>query len=123
MIDTRKQTGTKGEDFASRYLEQAGIKIIERNWRCQAGEADIIADESGTLVFVEVKTRRSIAAGFPEESVTKAKRRRYETIAAYYLSLNDSPSTRVRFDVIGVMLTGEEQAFVKHHRDVFAAGE
>jgi putative endonuclease len=75
------------------------------------------------LVFVEVKTRRTITTGFPEEAVTRAKRRRYEVIAAYYLSQEQRPSMRVRFDVISIVLTGTNQAFLKHYRDVFASGE
>jgi len=118
-----KQIGDKGEQFAGAYLEQAGITILERNWRCKAGEADIIAMEGPELVFVEVKTRRNFNAGFPEESVTAAKRHKYETIAAYYLSQSEAPSARVRFDVISILITGDNRAFLKHHRDVFACGE
>jgi len=123
MTDTRKLTGEKGEEFAARYLIREGFEVLERNWRCKAGEADIIACENNTLVFVEVKARNTIEAGFPEDSVTKAKRRRYETIAAYYLSQEEPSSMQVRFDVISIMFTGEQKCFLKHHRDVFASGE
>ena len=123
MTDTRKQTGVDGEDYAARYLTSEGYQLLERNWRCNAGEADIIAYELDTLVFIEVKTRRNFNAGFPEESVTRAKRRRYESIAAYYLSQGTQPSMRVRFDVISIMLTGANQAFLRHFKDVFASGE
>ncbi|MDR0459080.1 MAG: YraN family protein [Coriobacteriales bacterium] len=123
MSDSNRQVGAKGEEFAARYLEREGVEVVERNWSCKAGEADIIARDDDALVFVEVKTRRSMQTGFPEEAVTQAKRRRYEKIAAYYLSQKQTASTRVRFDVISIMLTGEQQAFLKHHRDVFACGE
>jgi putative endonuclease len=123
MSDTLKQIGARGEDFAVRYLQGEGLEVLERNWRCKAGEADIIASDNGTLVFIEVKTRRSIEAGFPEESVTKVRRRRYETIAAYYLSMHEPPSMRIRFDVISIMLTSEYRGFLKHHQDVFGSGE
>lgn len=121
--DTRKEVGASGEDFAANYLANEGFRILERNWRCKAGEADIIALDCDTLVFAEVKTRRTITTGFPEEAVTRAKRRRYEVIAAYYLSQEQRPSMRVRFDVISIVLTGTNQAFLKHYRDVFASGE
>jgi putative endonuclease len=123
MTASTKELGVRGEDFAVKYLEREGYEVIERNWRCKPREADIIANDGCTLVFCEVKTRRSLEKGFPEESVTKAKRRRYETIAAYYLSEHDLPSMRVRFDVISIIVTGERQAFLKHHRDFFACGE
>ena len=121
--DTRKQLGASGESFAASYLQQEGYKVIERNWVCKAGEADIIAYDQDTLVFIEVKTRRTLTTGFPEEAVTRAKRRRYEIIAAYYLSQEQRPSMRVRFDVISIILTGTNQAFLKHYRDFFASGE
>ena len=112
-----------GMQFAVRYLERECINILERSWRCNAGEADLIVKEDGDLVFIEVKTRSDFNAGFPEETVTAKKRRRYETIAAHYLSQTDPPSMRVRFDVISILITGDGRAFLKHHRDVFAVGE
>ena len=123
MSNKNKRIGEIGEEFATHYLLDAGVDVLDRNWRCAAGEADIIAIEEGTLVFIEVKTRRNVSAGFPEESVTRVKRRRYETIAAYYLSQSDPPSMRVRFDVISILLTADWRAFLKHHRDVFGCGE
>ncbi|MCL2136109.1 MAG: YraN family protein [Coriobacteriia bacterium] len=123
MSYSSKETGITGEALANKYLCDEGITVIERNWRCNAGEADIIAIEDGTLVFIEVKTRTNIKAGFPEESVTRAKRHKYEIIAAYYLSEVDSPSIQIRFDVISVLLVGERQAMLRHHRDVFSYGE
>ncbi|MCL1879859.1 MAG: YraN family protein [Actinomycetia bacterium] len=119
MGDENKLLGRRGEEFACSYLQREGLKILERNWRCDIGEADIIASEDGDLVFVEVKTRRNMDSGFPEESVTRKKRQRYEAIAANYLCSLQGSSTRVRFDVIAVLITGEHQAFLKHHRDAF----
>ena len=79
------------------------MEILERNWTCYAGEADIIArDERNTLCFVEVKTRRGVEKGFPEEAVTAKKRDRYEKIAACYLQRSDYVDIRVRFDVITI---------------------
>ncbi|MCL2339895.1 MAG: YraN family protein [Actinomycetia bacterium] len=123
MTDSPRSVGARGEDFATHYLEKAGLTILERNWRCPAGEADIIAQDEDALVFIEVKTRQNIAAGFPEDSVNRGKRRRYEMIAAYYLSQSNSVSTQVRFDIIAILLTGAGQAFLKHHHDVFGVGE
>jgi putative endonuclease len=118
--DQRKVIGAKGEGFACAFLERGGFKLLERNWRCKVGEVDIIALEEDDLVFIEVKTRTSLDSGFPEESVTRRKRQRYEMIAAYYLSEYCGMSRRVRFDVIAILITGEHQAFLKHHRDAFS---
>ncbi len=121
--DTRKQLGARGEAVACLYLERQGIEILERNWRCQAGEADIIAREDDEIVFIEVKTRASLSAGLPEDSVTRQKRRKYEGIAIYYLSKADAPSSKVRFDVISITLVNEGRAFLRHHRDAFCSGD
>jgi putative endonuclease len=115
----KKNVGKKGEDLACSLLQHNGAEVLERNWKCQAGEADIIAREDGDLVFVEVKTRRNIAAGFPEEAVTAQKRARYEKIALLYLADHDLPSSRVRFDVIAVTLISENKTLIRHHRDAF----
>jgi len=119
----RRLLGQKGEGFACDFLRRSDFRIVERNWRCPAGEADIIALEEDELVFIEVKTRTSLYKGFPEDAVTRKKRQRYELIAAYYLSDYSGPSRRIRFDVIAIILTGENQAFLKHHRDAFAFGD
>ena len=123
MTKKRLQLGERGEEVSCLYLEGKGMDIIERNWKCQAGEADIIVRDGEDLVFVEVKARSSEAKGFPEEAVTAEKRRRYEHIALNYLFSHDLPSARVRFDVIALVLNGEGKAFLRHHRDPFGEGE
>ena len=121
--DTRKELGARGEAVACLYLERQGIEILERNWRCKAGEADIIAREDDEIVFIEVKTRASLSAGLPEDSVTRQKRRKYEGIAIYYLARADAPSSKVRFDVISITLVNAGRAFLRHHRDAFSTGD
>jgi putative endonuclease len=118
-----QRVGRRGEDMASRYLSDNNFVILERNWKCKCGEADIIAEEEGTLVFIEVKTRSSASSGLPEDAVTRTKRARYERIAISYLAAHRHPSCRVRFDVIAIVLTGEACCLLRHHRDAFAAGE
>ena len=119
MTVQRKQLGKKGEDIACMYLESQGLEVIERNWRCQSGEADIIAREEGVLAFIEVKTRRSQAAGLPEDAVDLRKRRKYEKIATDYLFSHDLASTRIRFDVMALLLSNDGKALLRHHRDAF----
>lgn len=113
--------GRKGEDAAARYLELRGYEILERNWQCPFGEADIIAMDGSTLVFVEVKTRSGIEYGFPEEAVTKEKRRRYEKISACYLKESDYVDIAFRFDVIGLLVLDGSRASLKHHINAYGA--
>ena len=84
-----KEIGKKGEDAAASYLKNKNYKIIERNWKCNIGEADIIALFEDTIIFVEVKTRTNIEKGLPEDAVGVKKRRKYECIAAMYLQDHD----------------------------------
>ena len=85
MSDGRKTTGSRGELLAAGYLRRQGYAILRTNWRCRRGEIDIIARDGATLVFVEVRTRRSANLGSPEESVTPAKQRRLAELAQTYL--------------------------------------
>jgi putative endonuclease len=115
-----QKIGYLGENMACEYLERGDIVILERNWRCSFGEADIIADDQGTLVFIEVKTRSAGYPGLPESAVTKEKRGRYERIAVSYLERHERSSGRVRFDVIAIQLLGEHQCLLRHHLDAFS---
>mgnify|MGYP004715069709 CR=1 FL=1 len=117
-----KDLGRKGEEAAARFLVRRGYDIIERNWTCIAGEADIIALDEDTLVFVEVKTRSSAANGLPGEAITKEKRTRYEKIACLYLEHSEVSDAPVRFDVISITLIGPDRAFVRHHIAAFGVG-
>jgi putative endonuclease len=123
MTRQRKRLGNQGEDLACAYLKNQGAEIIERNWKCQAGEADVIVREGDDIVFVEVKTRSSDSAGFPEEAVDYKKRRRYEKIAMEYLFSHDLPAARVRFDVLALLLSNNGKAFLRHHRDAYCEGD
>ena len=113
--------GARGEEAACAFLIRRGFDVLERNWVCAAGEADIIALEEDTLHFIEVKTRMSDARGFPAEAVDTAKRARYERIAELYLrSIEDGDDVCVTFDVISIIVTGEHRAFLRFHRNVLA---
>ena len=115
-----RELGRRGEDAAARYLYRHGYEIVERNWACCAGEADIIARDGRTVVFVEVKTRRDCDKGFPSEAVTAAKRERYEKIACVFLSNCDLDDVSVRFDVMSIVVVGTDRAFVRHTIDAFS---
>ena len=116
------ELGRRGEDAAARFLDRRGYEIIERNWTCIAGEADIIARDGEALVFVEVKTRSSTERGLPSEAVDAEKRDRYERIAALFLQNYAVVDVPVRFDVVALVVVAPDRALVRHHINAFAAG-
>lgn len=114
--------GRRGEDAAARYLQRRGYDIVERNWTCAAGEADIVARDGEALVFVEVKTRSSTDKGLPSEAVNAEKRQRYERIAALFLQGYEVVDVPVRFDVVSLMVVPPDRALIRHHINAFSAG-
>jgi putative endonuclease len=82
-----------------------GYRILERNFRCRAGEVDLVAEDADDLVFVEVKTRRGDVYGSPEEAVTLQKQRKIVEVANYYLDLHSSSERSWRIDVVAVQLS------------------
>ncbi len=105
MIDqsSTRVLGRQGEDIAWEYLKRRGYRILERNYRCRYGEIDLVAKDGETIVFIEVKSRRTAAFGDPEESVSPAKQKKISTVALNYLKdkgLYDRPA---RFDVVSVL--------------------
>ena len=94
-----------GEEHAARYLRAKGYRIRERNFRARSGEVDIIAEQKGALVFVEVKARSSEEFGEPREAVTGWKQRRIARAAAEYVAARQQGERSVRFDVVEVLLT------------------
>ena len=120
---TAKEIGTLGESLAAGYLRQRGYEIIERNYRCPEGEADIIAfdEDDDEVVLVEVKTRRLRSAAdevYPEEAVTPKKERRYRRIA-YCYAMEHFPTPSIRFDVIAVSLAAGCVAGIDHLYSAF----
>lgn len=113
------ELGKRGEEAAACFLERREYEILDRNWKCIAGEADIVALQDDTLCFIEVKTRKDAQKGFPSEAVDTRKRSRYERIAACYLKDHDYADVRVRFDIIAILVLGEDRAFLRHHLNAF----
>ncbi len=104
--------GKYGEDFAVSVLEAEGCTVLERNFRCRAGEIDIIAEKDGTLYFVEVKTRRGLGAGRPAEAVTYWKQQKTRIAAAVYLQSHGGEQERnCSFHVIEVLYHHISDAF------------
>jgi len=104
MKITQKQLGAQGEDMAAAALKKQGYKILERNYRTPLGEIDLIARHQGFLVFLEVKTRRSLHFGEPQEAVSPAKQARLKRLADYYLKQKRLGEVPVRFDVVAITM-------------------
>ena len=100
-VTTGADLGRRGEDLAARHLAGAGYQIVARNWRCEHGELDLVVQDSDSLAFVEVRTRRGRALGTPEESVTPAKQAKLIDLALAYVQAHDWPG-HWRIDVVAV---------------------
>jgi len=110
--------GRYGEDVAARHLSEHGLVVLQRNWRCELGEIDIIAREGDCLVVIEVKTRRSDAYGSPLEAVTPRKVARLRRLAARWLAESGLHPPAVRIDVVAVRRPPSGPAQVEHLRAV-----
>lgn len=106
--------GQYGEAVAARYLERNGWLILGRNWRCAAGEIDVIAQREGTIAICEVKTRRSTRFGTPLEAVTPAKAHRLRKLAALWLAQHRQYVEHVRVDVIAVLVDDAGYSQIQH---------
>jgi len=100
--DYKRRLGRRGEEIAVAYLRQQGYRVLARNWRCTAGELDIVAWEEETLAFVEVRTRRGDRFGTPEESITPTKQAKLVELAQTYLQENGLTDQNWRIDVVAV---------------------
>ena len=100
--DYKRRLGRHGEEIAVGYLRQQGYRVLARNWRCTAGELDIVAREGETLAFVEVRTRRGDRFGTPEESITPTKQAKLVELAQTYLQENGLTDQNWRIDVVAV---------------------
>jgi putative endonuclease len=119
--DDRKLLGKYGEELAESFLREQGYGIVERNWRCRTGELDIIAEFEGTLVFVEVRTRRpSGSFGIAKESIDYRKQLKVRETIQFYLHRYKKHDQRVRIDVITVELSADgADPHIEHMQGAF----
>lgn len=96
------ELGKRGEDAACQYIENIGCKVIERNWRYEKHEIDIIAEDEQYIIFVEVKTRASDQWGNPEDFISNSQIKRIVTAADFYIQEKDIDK-EPRFDVISII--------------------
>ena len=108
MSEARKFIGRYGEDLACDYLRDKGYTIVARNYKIKIGELDIIAKRDNLIIFVEVKTRKSLSYGYGLESITWRKQQTIRKIAEYYYAKLQDPYLKVRIDVLDILLNQDE---------------
>lgn len=109
--------GREGEELAAAYLQEQGMRVLARNWRCRAGELDIVALDGHELVAVEVKTRRSLAYGHPFEAVTPVKLARLRALGLAWRA-EHGVRFPLRIDAVAVVSDGGTEPVVEHLRGV-----
>ena len=118
MTTKYQQFGEKSESVAVNCLKKQGYRIIELNYRTKLGEIDIIAKQGKTLVFIEVKARKSSRFGRPELAVTPKKQRKISMVALYYLKSTKQSNAKARFDVVAIN-SAKERPSIKIIKNAF----
>lgn len=114
----KQSLGAYGERIAARHLAALGMTVLDRNWRCDAGEIDLVLREGDLLVVCEVKTRRSAAYGHPLEAVTAVKVARLRRLAALWTGAHHVRATGIRLDMVGVLAPLRGAPQVEHVRGI-----
>jgi putative endonuclease len=117
-LNAKDVLGRRGEQLAVEHLQRAGLRILDRNWRCADGEIDIVAAERRALVVCEVKTRSGVRYGTPLEAITRQKRNRLRRLAIRWLVAHGILFDEIRIDVVGVLRSESGEFSVDHVRGV-----
>jgi putative endonuclease len=104
-----KEKGAAAEEAAAEYLSARGCRVLTRNYRTALGEIDLIAEQEDLLIFVEVRSRREISRGLPQETVNRAKQQKIRRVATQYLKHHQAMERFCRFDVVGILLGRQNQ--------------
>jgi putative endonuclease len=102
MPSKDQEFGKESESAAVKHLKKNGYRIIEQNYRTKLGEIDIIAKEKNTIVFVEVKSRKTLSYGNPKYALTPKKKRKISMAALYFLKVTKQSGSKARFDVVSI---------------------
>jgi putative endonuclease len=108
--------GAYGEQVAARHLAEQGLVVLDRNWRCDEGELDLVLRDGDVLVVCEVKTRTSVEHGSPHEAVTEAKLARLVRLAVRWIDAHDVRPEEIRVDLVAVLRPHRGPALVEHVR-------
>ena len=118
----RRWFGTRAERAADRFLRRQGLRILRRNYSCPHGEIDLIAEEGGCIVFVEVRSTGTADPQRPAASVDETKQRRLTRLALHFLQKNRLLEYPARFDVLAVSWPeGQREPVIVHYRQAFEA--
>jgi putative endonuclease len=119
----KDELGVRGERIAERHLVRRGLTVLDRNWRCPQGEIDLVLRDGDEVVFVEVKTRSSVAFGHPLEAITAAKLARLRRLAGAWCEAHPHGAgqgmRRIRIDAVAVIAPRDLPAIVEHLERVF----
>ena len=115
----RQAIGAYGEGRAARHLVDLGMTVLERNWRCDEGEIDIVLRDGATLVVCEVKTRTSLAAGTPHEAITDDKLARLKRLGERWAAERGIRPDGIRIDLVAVFLPRRGAPAVEHVAGLF----
>jgi putative endonuclease len=119
----KDELGARGEGIAERHLVRRGLTVLDRNWRCPQGEIDLVLRDGDETVFVEVKTRSSVAFGHPLEAITSAKLARLRRLAGAWCEAHPvvagQRARRIRIDAVAVIAPRDLPAVVEHLERVF----
>ena len=118
LMNQHHATGQEGEVIAINWLSRQGFFILHTNWRCYHYELDIVAEKGEILHFVEVKTRKSLQYGYPEEGVTRAKFRRMKAAGAAYLHRYKDNRIRVQYDILSILLQNDQEPQITLIEDI-----
>ncbi len=111
--------GRRGEAIAEQHLVKRGLAVLDRNWRCGQGEIDLVVRDGDEVVFVEVKTRSSVAYGHPLEAITPQKLARLRRLAGAWCLAHPGVAGRIRIDAVAVIAPRGEPVQVEHLERVF----
>jgi putative endonuclease len=113
-VARKDDLGRHGEDLACAYLVAAGLKILQRNWRCPHGEIDIVARDGSTIVVAEVKTRSDLAFGHPFEAITPVKLARLRRLAGIWRSTHPDAGKGLRIDAVAILAPRQGEPVIEH---------
>jgi putative endonuclease len=119
VTDPRRELGWQGERLAEDYLRRRGLKTIARRYATPVGELDLVMRDGQTVVFVEVKTRRSRALADPQDAVRRPKQRKMARCAAWFLEHKRWAERPCRFDVVAIMLPAAGEPEIEHFPEAF----
>jgi putative endonuclease len=115
---SRQALGRHGERVAARHLEASGLRVLDRNWRCREGEVDLVLRDGPVVVICEVKTRRGVQCGTPQEAVDAVKLDRLQRLAVRWVAEHEPGCEDVRVDMVAVLVPRRGPALVDHVRGI-----